>query len=74
GRAEAMQSPGGFYCDDPGPVLAIDHSGGIRSFVLVSEGTVDWTSFGIRMTTSSDPRTIGASGLICRIIAVTRAT
>ncbi|TBF28591.1 GTP-binding protein (plasmid) [Rhizobium leguminosarum] len=50
GRAEAMQSPGGFYCDDPGPVLASDHSGGIRSFVLVSEGTVDWTSFGIWLT------------------------
>jgi len=50
GRAEAMQSPGGFYCDDPGPVLAGEHAGGIRSFVLVSEGTVDWTAFGIWLT------------------------
>ncbi|MEI1248683.1 CobW family GTP-binding protein [Rhizobium aouanii] len=50
GRAEAMQSPGGFYCDEPGPVVAGEHSGGIRSFVLVSEGTVDWTAFGIWLT------------------------
>ncbi|MGR9207771.1 CobW family GTP-binding protein (plasmid) [Rhizobium leguminosarum] len=49
-RAEAMQSPGGFYCDDPGPVLAGEHSGRIRSFVLVSEGTIDWTAFGIWLT------------------------
>ncbi|NKM34056.1 CobW family GTP-binding protein [Rhizobium laguerreae] len=50
GRAEAMQSPGGFYCDDPGPVLAGEHSAGIQSFVLVSEGRVDWTAFGIWLT------------------------
>jgi G3E family GTPase len=50
GRAETMQSSGGFYCDDPGPVLAGDHSKGIRSFVLVSEGSVDWTAFGIWLT------------------------
>jgi G3E family GTPase len=50
GRAEAMQSPGGFYCDDPGPVPADEHTGGIRSFVLVNEGTVDWTAFGIWLT------------------------
>ncbi|NEI66380.1 CobW family GTP-binding protein [Rhizobium leguminosarum] len=49
-RAEAKQSPGGFYCDDPGPVLAGEHSGRIRSFVLVSEGTIDWTAFGIWLT------------------------
>ncbi len=55
GRAEAMQSPGGFYCDDPGPRLAGEHSGGIRSFVLVSEGTVDWTAFGIWLTTAAQP-------------------
>ena len=49
-RAEAMQSPGGFYCDDPGPRSVGDHSAGISSFVLVADGTVDWTAFGIWLT------------------------
>jgi G3E family GTPase len=53
-HAASQQSPGGFYCDDPGDGTRTDadgdHSGGIRSFVLVSEGAVDWTAFGIWLT------------------------
>lgn len=51
-HASSQQSPGGFYCDDPGdaPRDAGDHPDGIRSFVLVSEGAVDWTAFGIWLT------------------------
>lgn len=51
-HASSQQSPGGFYCDDPGdaPRDAGDHPDGIRSFVLLSEGAVDWTAFGIWLT------------------------
>lgn len=50
-RSAALQSPGGFYCDE-GWVspTALGHADRIRSFVLVFDGAVDWTTFGIWLT------------------------
>ncbi|OVE86863.1 cobalamin biosynthesis protein CobW [Agrobacterium tumefaciens] len=50
-RADALQSAGGFYCEDAGSAPSDSaHSGGIRSFVLVDNTAVDWTKFGIWLT------------------------
>ncbi len=49
-RIWTMQSPAGFRCEAMGPDEPSRHSAGIRSFVLVTDDSVDWTAFGIWLT------------------------